>query len=146
MYFDRTFLKDLGLRVQLGHPPGHKCAVPEHAFGDNFVVIDVLGIFPVGLDFCNCEAAVDHVIQLLRFRWFPATVQNPKTAATFRVLKSFQLLGFESRTSAFEFYNSLVRLSDNTGTKPLKVRRRGPLLVVTRSKDISRTAILRSCG
>lgn len=107
--------------MQLGHRIGEKCSVPQRAFGDNFIVIDTGGIFPVGLDFCNCETAVDHAIQLLRSQWFPATTRIPKTAATFRVLNSFQLLSFESRTSVFDFYHSLVRLSDNTGTKIPKV-------------------------
>ncbi|KAG2086969.1 uncharacterized protein F5147DRAFT_588337 [Suillus discolor] len=37
-----------------------------------------------------------------------------KTAATFQLLCNFQLLSFESKASAYEFYHSLVRLTDNT--------------------------------
>lgn len=124
--FDKIYLKDLGLRIQLGHRVGENCPLPERAYGDSFVVIDIGGIFPVGLDFCNCEKAVDHAIQLLRSRWFPATVRQPKSAATFRVLNTFQLLSFESRTSVFEFYNTLARLSDNTGTNIPKVNPSSP--------------------
>jgi hypothetical protein len=108
--------------VQLGHRIGETCTVPLRAFGDSFTVIDTGGIFPVGVDFCNCETSVDHATQLLRSRWFPATIRNPRTAATFRVLSTFQLLSFESRTSVFDYYNSLARLSDNTGTNAPKVR------------------------
>lgn len=91
------------------------CVNPCSVFTDGFVVIDVNGVHEVGLDFCNCETAKPHFIQLLRYRWFPATVDNPKTAATFRVLQHFQILTFELKASAFEFYNTLVRLTDNTG-------------------------------
>jgi hypothetical protein len=45
--------------------------------------------------------------QLLRARLFPSTVVDPKTAATFRVLETFQLLSFTSKVSAFEYYRSL---------------------------------------
>ncbi|EDR04375.1 uncharacterized protein LACBIDRAFT_330630 [Laccaria bicolor S238N-H82] len=77
-------------------------------------------IHEVGLDFCNCEHAQDHFIQLLRFRWFPASVKSPKTAVTFHLLKHFQILSFESKVSAFEFYTALARETENTGISPLK--------------------------
>jgi len=61
------------------------------------------------------------VQQLLRFRLYPATVHNPNTAATFRVLNHFQLLSFESKSSVYEYYQTLVRESDNTGLHKVKV-------------------------
>jgi hypothetical protein len=62
-----------------------------------------------------------HTKQLLRERLFPATTTDPKTAATFSVLEQFHLLSFESKVSAFEFYQGLSRLSDNVGIDPPKV-------------------------
>ncbi|KAF8873570.1 hypothetical protein BD779DRAFT_1476948 [Infundibulicybe gibba] len=103
-YFIETNLKSLGLRIQLGHCVGEKCLSPQPAFADGFVVIDVNGIHDVALDFCNCEIAQHHFVQLLRYRWLPATVSNPKTACTFRALKHFQLLSFESKVSGFEYH------------------------------------------
>ena len=91
------------------------------ATGDDFVVIDINGIHDVGLDFCNCETSKPHFIQLLWYGLYPASVDCPKTAVTFTVLKHFQLLNFESKASMFEFYNTLVRLSDNTGLSKPKV-------------------------
>ena len=108
-------LKKLGLRVQLGHWDGQSCALPVRAHGDDFVVVDQTGVHEIGLDFCGCETAQHHVIQLLRKRWFPSTSKAPRTAATFRVLEFFQLLTFESKASVFEFYNTLTRWTDNTG-------------------------------
>ncbi|KAF8958691.1 hypothetical protein BDZ97DRAFT_1923452 [Flammula alnicola] len=40
---------------------------------------------------------------------------DPRTAATFRVLETFQMLSFTSKISAFEYYCSLARRTDNTG-------------------------------
>lgn len=120
-HFQRISLRDLGLRVQLGHPPGVKCCNPASAFDDDFTVLEINGIHSVALDFCNCATAQTHDIQLLRARWYPATTTNPRTAATFRLLDHFQMYTFESKGSAFEYYQSLSRLTDNTGTRQPKV-------------------------
>ena len=114
----------MGLRIQLGHPPGSVCYNRKSAAGNDFVVIDVNGIHEVNLDFCGCDRAQTHYKQLLRSRWFPATTFGPRTAATFAVLKAFHLLSLESKASAFEFYSSLARLSDNMGL--IEVRDRYP--------------------
>ena len=37
------------------------------------------------------------------------------------LLKFFQNLNFESKTTPYEFYNVLSRLTDNTGTQSVKV-------------------------
>ncbi|KAL0955398.1 hypothetical protein HGRIS_001645 [Hohenbuehelia grisea] len=114
-FFTKAKLKDVGLRLQLGHPPGQACLLPLRASGDNFVVLNITGIHEVGLDYCGCPLAPSYQIQLLRHRLFPATVMNPKTAATFRLLDFAQMLSVEGKVSVFECYRSLVRLTDNTG-------------------------------
>lgn len=121
MFLKVTSLKTLGLRVQLGHPIGQRCILPQQAFNDDFVLIDTNGIHEIGLDFCSCETSQTHVKQLLRHGWFPATSTDPRTAATFRLLHHYQILSFESKASAYEFYHSLVRLTDNTGLTKRKV-------------------------
>ncbi|KAG1806398.1 uncharacterized protein HD556DRAFT_1428520 [Suillus plorans] len=121
-YFQCTSLKYLGLHVQLGHSPGEQCLNAKSASGDGFVVVDVHGIHEIGLDYCGCEKAQIHYIQLLCARWFPATSLEPQTAATFALLEMFHLLSFESKVSAYEFYHSLARRSDNMGMTPIKWR------------------------
>lgn len=59
--------------------------------------------------------------QLLRYRLFPATVQNPTTAATFRALHHFQILNFETKCSAHDYFQTLLRETDNTGLSTQKV-------------------------
>ncbi|KAI0685039.1 hypothetical protein C8T65DRAFT_712813 [Cerioporus squamosus] len=119
-HFGCTMLKSLGLHIQLGHQPGDKCYSPVPAFGDAFVVMDLHGIHEVGLDFCSCVHAAPATSQLLRYRLYPATSTDPRTAATFRLLETFHLLSAQSKVSAFEFYSTLARRSDNTGTEPPK--------------------------
>ena len=47
--------------------------------------------------------------------WFPSTSVNPRSAVTFRLLEEFQLLSFESKVSAYKFYQALACRQDNTG-------------------------------
>ncbi|KAF7965473.1 hypothetical protein HWV62_43305 [Athelia sp. TMB] len=121
-HFEPTTLKTLGLRIQLGHSVGEPCVNPVAAAGDDFVIVDCNGIHQVGLDFCGCTSAKGDTVQLLRARLYPATVQAPKTAATFNLLELFHLLSFESKTSPFALYNTLARRTDNTGTTQIPDR------------------------
>lgn len=43
-------------------------------------------------------------------------VVEPQIVATFCVLEVFQLLSFMSKVTGYEFYHTLARLTDNTGT------------------------------
>ncbi|KAG1877410.1 hypothetical protein F4604DRAFT_1880388 [Suillus subluteus] len=121
-FFEDITLKNLGLRVQLGHPVGERCFNLSRAYDDDFVILDINGVHELALDFCSCESALSHVKQLLRARWYPATSADPKSAATFRLLQHFHMLTFESKASAFEYWQTLARLTDNTGIKPCKDR------------------------
>ncbi|TDL16254.1 hypothetical protein BD410DRAFT_731572 [Rickenella mellea] len=120
-HFKHVSLKELGLRLQLGHPDGEACANP-HPGSEEFVVIHTNGIHNVRINFCACQTAEQHTTQLLRARLFPATVDSPKTAATFAVLEHFHLSNFESKASAWHYYSALARLTDNTGLIDVKVR------------------------
>jgi hypothetical protein len=93
------------------------------AWGDDFVIIDCDQIHQVGLDFCGCgQSSKGQVEQLLKRRLYPATVVNPKTAATFQVLETFELLQYESKLLTYEYYQTISRLTDNTGLCVPKVR------------------------
>ncbi|KAG6809667.1 hypothetical protein H0H92_015232, partial [Tricholoma furcatifolium] len=121
LFYIKASLKSLGLRIQLGHPRGSLCSNPQVSPGDDFVVIDLSGIHEVGLDFCGCGQSNQlHTVQLLRQRLYPATTTNPKSAVTFRALETYEMLSYSSKISCFEFYQSLSRLSDNTGTEMVK--------------------------
>ncbi|KAF8194573.1 hypothetical protein BJ912DRAFT_1030927 [Pholiota molesta] len=129
-FFTKISLASLGYRYQLGHAIGGTCPNPEPAYAGKFTVLDINGIHDVNLDFCGCVTQQLHYLQILRFGWFPATVGIPRTAVTFRLLKFFQMLSFESKSTAFEFHQTLQRLSDNTGTVPIKDRYRVLLRVI----------------
>ncbi|TDL13652.1 hypothetical protein BD410DRAFT_817279 [Rickenella mellea] len=120
-HFERTNLKHLGLKLQLGHREGDLCVNPDKGSA-SFVVIHTNGIHEVAINFCGCATAKLHTIQLLRARLFPATTSAPKTAATFELLKNFHISTFESKASSWHFYSALRRQSDNTGLTDVKLR------------------------
>ncbi|KAM6491179.1 hypothetical protein JOM56_013418 [Amanita muscaria] len=121
-YFSQISLRDLGMRIQLNHPIGEKCYNPANSYNDDFTVIDLNGIHEVAVDYCNCHRVQPRTIQLLRFRLYPATTIDPRTAATFQVLEYFHLNTLISKISAFDFYMTLSRRTDNTGTREIPYR------------------------
>ncbi|KAJ7481682.1 hypothetical protein FB451DRAFT_1444162 [Mycena latifolia] len=114
--FTPTSLKTIGLRVQFGHA-GCLRPLPGHP---TFVVLDLGYIHEVTVDFCGCERRLEmgHArIQLLRRRWFPATEDMPRTAATFRLLDFFHAQTLQAKTTMYDFYTALERVTDGTGGK-----------------------------
>lgn len=116
LFFGRTTLKDLGLRIGLGHAPGRFCASAKLGNKD-FVVIHTNGVHTVHLEFCRCTD-VTWPIQLLRIGWFPATPLRPQTCATMEVLRHFHTLNLQGKTTAYSYYRSLECLTDSTGLYP----------------------------
>ncbi|KAF9549685.1 hypothetical protein CPC08DRAFT_648139, partial [Agrocybe pediades] len=134
--FRKTTLKSLGHVFQLGHPISEKCPCPSNSYAGNFTVLDLNGMHNVCLQYCDCDKKQLLFLQLLRFGWFPATVKQPRTAVTLRVLKFFQLLSFESKTTVFEFHSTLGRLTDNTGVEIMPDRYSSLLRVVHEYRHI----------
>lgn len=126
-YFSKTSLHTLGLRVQLGdnHDPGSMC-MWGHALNADFWVIHTNGLHHVAVNSCGCtstadEPPLDVYKQLLRIGWYAATPIEPKTCATFDVMKLFHLLSLQGKMSHYDFYKTLQYRTDNTGTVKLPV-------------------------
>ena len=82
----------------------------------DFVVIDVNGIHPVTVQFCECSNlhhAGNTVQQLLRFELYPATISDPTTCFTFGVLEHFSMLTLQGKITAYDYYLSLQYMTDN---------------------------------
>ncbi|KAF8215246.1 hypothetical protein K438DRAFT_1955238 [Mycena galopus ATCC 62051] len=118
-FFLTSSLKSLGLRVQLSHPPLERCAEPLEAHC-SFVVLHTNGIHEVAVDTCDCEhraTAGPPEIQMLRAGWFPATDDRPRTCAMLACLDLFMLTTLQAKTTAYNFYKVLERITDHTGEK-----------------------------
>ena len=113
-FFEKTTLRNVGLTIQLNHA-SDPCPLPVKGPAD-FVVFDSTGIHRVSLNFCGCRKStrenITRRIQLLRNRWFPATSEKPKTVFTFSVLKIFHQLTLQSKVSIYDYYHTILRLTD----------------------------------
>ncbi|KAK0474610.1 hypothetical protein IW261DRAFT_1341509, partial [Armillaria novae-zelandiae] len=114
-YFDKVPLHKLGMRYQVGHLTREACPHPQPAFSNHFTVIDTNGIHDVTLNFCNCMWKHLFAMQLQGSWLFPATDTQPRTAVMTAALEQFQMLTFMGKISAYEYYHSLVHLTNNTG-------------------------------
>ncbi|KAI9061400.1 hypothetical protein FKP32DRAFT_1576075 [Trametes sanguinea] len=117
--YETTSLKTLGLTVQLGHRhDGRACSNPTKT-RDDFTVIDLNGRHQVSLAFCGCDQAAtagDCVQQLLRFDLYPATDCEPNTVFTFNLIEHYHIQSLQGKISMYDYYTSLERMTDNTGT------------------------------
>jgi hypothetical protein len=121
MFFHKTSLKDIGLRIQLGqHPPGEACSGRQTT--NDFTIVNLTGIHVVTLDFCACYGAPERHVQLLRIRLYPATFDNPSTAFSFQILRNFLSLSFNTRLSQLHFMDFLWQKMDLTGLRDTPVR------------------------
>ncbi|KAH7904723.1 hypothetical protein BJ138DRAFT_1138468 [Hygrophoropsis aurantiaca] len=120
-YFQKVSLQQLGLVVYLGHD-GLACPMFGYTIND-FIVVASNGIHCVSAKFCTCLLAPSHPVQLLRSQLVPATVHRPRTAFTFEVLTFFQLENLQGKLAAYDFCETLARISDNAGTLKIKDRR-----------------------
>ncbi|KAJ7473868.1 hypothetical protein B0H11DRAFT_1918683 [Mycena galericulata] len=102
-------LRSLGLVYQLGHG-GFRCKFPEPVVR-TIVVIAESAIHMVAYRFCGCALAdsSNNLCQLLRNAWFPATMTDPDTCATFSVLDLFRLLNVEGDVNVHDFIGALER-------------------------------------
>ncbi|KZV60704.1 hypothetical protein PENSPDRAFT_694042 [Peniophora sp. CONT] len=112
-FFAPYSLNRAGLCVQLGHDGG-ECPHPVEQ-NHNLTVIDVSGIHSVHYALCGCyiQGSSDPAVQVLRASWFPATVTRPRTVVTFATLRLYHALAIQGRINLYDFYNGLVRITDN---------------------------------
>jgi hypothetical protein len=131
--FERITLKEMGLRIQLGHTGFETCDNPVAAHQD-FTVIHWNGIHPAAVDYCGCASAHqagERREQVLRRSWFPATTLEPQTCATFRLLEVFHIMTLQGKVTTYDYYSGLEKLRDNTGLQKLKVRTEYSYFVTT---------------
>ncbi|KAI1783692.1 hypothetical protein LXA43DRAFT_977006 [Ganoderma leucocontextum] len=84
------------------------------AYGNDrmVVVVDLEGVHELPFTFCACPNAARDDIQLIDLGYYPASVQQPKTVFTTRLLDDFLLSNKECKTSARNYYNKLRRTTN----------------------------------
>ena len=115
-FFDNDSLQNLGLVYQFGHSGG-PCPCPL-AGPKQFVVFDITGPHLVTFNYCDCrEKPLSNWTQLLRERWFPATLTRPQTVFTFDCLEHFHELTLQGKTNLYDYYHTLLRRADNANIR-----------------------------
>ncbi|KAK6988081.1 CxC2 domain-containing protein [Favolaschia claudopus] len=105
-------LAELGLIYQLGHG-GFSCPAPDSAVR-NLTVIEEPIIHEIKIRYCKCSKSddADNLEQLLRNGWYPATVIDPGTCATFRTLETYRLYNVVGNMNVRDFMTSVERATD----------------------------------
>ncbi|KAJ7637790.1 hypothetical protein B0H17DRAFT_1217000 [Mycena rosella] len=93
MALELTTLKELGLRIQLGHGFLNSC--PDPVETDSFSIMDMAGIHDVSLDYCGCDTAASRGQQLKGARLYPvpwggSSMINPDAAVTFELVRYYE--------------------------------------------------------
>ena len=89
-------------------------------------VVDTTGIHEIRTRFCRCRSLAANPLhdQLLDMGLYPSSTQRTSTVFTFRVLHHFDLTNLEGKTTAWQYYSTLRRLSSNvfSDTSPDRYR------------------------
>lgn len=121
-HFEKTDLFSLGLHVQLGHDGG-MCDSPTEP--SSLLAFHPEGVTTLSVMYCGCRttAAESKPVQLLRSRLYPSSLKKVKTVFTFDVLDYFQELNLQAKTTAYDYYNTLLGKADRLklGKQPVRL-------------------------
>ncbi|KAI0039152.1 hypothetical protein FA95DRAFT_1504561, partial [Auriscalpium vulgare] len=119
-FFEHCSLSELGLCIQLGHD-SLSCPNPR-ATTTALTVIDVSGVHTIRVRFCDCGnvQTAHSYVQLLRMRWWPATLVRPRTVVTFRACELFHALNIQGKVNAYDFWLGISRVTDGSGLTRVK--------------------------
>lgn len=100
--------------------------------GNRFVAfIDVTGIHYLPVVHCFCSGSHQDIdLQYMGQKLFPASYKRVRTAFTFAVLDDFRLSNLECKTSAYQYYQKLRRVTHSAF----------PSLVVNRYRELRRVS------
>ncbi|KAJ7035417.1 hypothetical protein C8F04DRAFT_955058, partial [Mycena alexandri] len=123
-FWQKVTLKSIGLVYHVGHG-GRQCRTPA-AQTYSMLVVDTSGIHDVKFQYCGCSVGrqMSNIGLLMRNGWYPASLTDPSTCATFKVLDLFRLLNVIGNVNAHDFMTALERLTDalaSTGIRWLAV-------------------------
>ena len=96
--------------------------VEERANLAHLMVFDLSGVHRLVVRYCGCREAPSKYIQLLRARWFSATIDRLSTVFAFDVLDFFHKLQNQNKCNPYDFYNAIIQRTDAAGLNPEIVR------------------------
>ena len=81
-------------------------------------VIELPLIHRVKYRYCKCQKSnyATNVQQCMRNRWYPATVTDPATCATFKTLETFRLQNVVGNMNVHDFITAIERQTNALGS------------------------------
>ncbi|KAF8202527.1 hypothetical protein BJ912DRAFT_842756 [Pholiota molesta] len=119
-FFTNVSLKSLGLKIQLNH--GSMFCESPIACHSRMLVLHTNGVHDVAVQYCGCSRAIPPHHQLLRRGLYPASQRSVKTCASFELLDLLHKLALTTKSSTYDFYRALEKMTDNTGIDPPRSR------------------------
>jgi CxC2 like cysteine cluster associated with KDZ transposases len=111
-HFSQMSLYRLGYRLRLGHH-GDECLHRSRTSTmKNMVIVHTNGLHHASVEFCTCNTHSAPPYQLIDADLFPATLEQPETAFTFKLLNSFQKLSLRSKINAYDYHRSLQEMTN----------------------------------
>lgn len=86
------------------------------------IIVDRSGLHRLEVIPCRCDGGPSVDMQYMDMGLFPASFEQVKTAFTFGVLDDFRMDNVECKTSAYNYYNKLVRLTSNAFPQSVPIR------------------------
>ena len=102
-------------------------------------VVDTTGIHEMRTRFCRCQPLSVHPLhtQLLNMGLYPSSTAKTRTVFTFRVLHHYDLSNLEGKTSAWQYYSTLRRLSSNVFPDTVADRYRELMRALRQWRDLA---------
>ncbi|KAF8956034.1 hypothetical protein BDZ97DRAFT_1672276, partial [Flammula alnicola] len=98
--------------VNAAHPETLPRPRPTDNDGHKFItIVDVSGIHHLPVVKCGCHPEVEEQLQYIEMGLFPNTYDIIKTVFTMNVLNDFRLSNLECKTTAYQYYAKLRRLT-----------------------------------
>ncbi|KAJ7774517.1 hypothetical protein DFH07DRAFT_732456 [Mycena maculata] len=115
-FWAKASLAAVGLVYQLGHG-GFPCVYPDERVR-KLTIIEAPIIHDVRVRYCKCDKSdeADNLAQLLRNAWYPATVTDPGTCATFKTLDAFRHYNVVGNMNVHDFVHVMERTTDATAS------------------------------
>lgn len=84
-------------------------------------VIEAPIIHEIRMRYCRCAKSdnADNLEQLMRNAWYPATVTDPGTCATFRCLETYRMYNVVGNLNVQDFITALERVTDSSASSGL---------------------------
>ena len=102
-------------------------------------VVDTTGIHEMRVRFCQCQSLKAHPIQtqLMNMGMYASSSKRTRTVFTFRVLHHFDITNLEGKTTAWQYYSILQRLTSNVFTDTVADRYRELMRALRQWRDLS---------